>query len=375
MFMFLALFVLALPQVDSTPTTHEFSDLISSLFAEIEGISLIVEGEQTSLDDGAKRADRPKHLFQTHYVFRLSNPSAGLLETYEWITPNPPSHRSIAVLNGFLDESDRPVRQTPLDPKTKKPLRPPGAAFSLCGSLSPQSFIYYWYFPILARLGGKIRGYESLGWEEINGHRCLKVKLGVVPGGGILTSHNLFWLDVGRGGHPLRIENYYKDHLIYRVDSIELSQITTQNGKMVWLPVKGEVKVFGSIEGPYHQKPTNHEVYRVVLGSVQINPDLPDSVFVIHTKPRRELGNAIALRTQNPVEAKPPKVGRPKTDPASVQARLNAKMAEADRQAKEIEASSPARTSWGAVGVTQIVFAVIGVGLIGTAGFWMWRRS
>lgn len=163
--------------------------------------------------------------------------------------------------------------------------------------------------------------------------------------------------------------------MIYRVAPISLMQVKTQDGKLVWLPVQGEANVFGSIEGPYNQEPTGQETYRVVTGSVQINPDLPDEVFVVHTKPRRELGNAIALRAQNPVEAKPAKVERPKTNPASVQARLDAKMAEADRQAREIEASSPARASWGVVGVSQAMFAVVGFGLIVTAGFWMWRRS
>ena len=246
---------------------------------------------------------------------------------------------------------------------------------TLNGSPSPQSFTYYWYFQAFATLGGGLPGYEFLGWEEVAGHRCLKVKLGIAPGVDTVDIHDIFWIDVARGGHPLKVESYYKGNLLYRVAPIELSRVNAADGHPVWFPVKGEVNVFGTIGGEFDQYPTARETYGVVMGSLQLNIDLPDSVFVVHTKPRRQIGNSTALRSEHPVEARQPKVERLKTDPASVEARLNAQMAEADRQAKEIEASSPARASWGATGAAQAVLALLGVVLIGSGGVWMWRRS
>ncbi len=117
------------------------------------------------------------------------------------------------------------------------------------------------------------------------------------------------------------------------------------------------------------------QTYGVVLGSLQLNRDLPDSAFVVHTKPRTELANALSLKRDHPIEVQLPKFERPKTDPASVKARLDAKLAEADRQAAEVVASSPAREVWNPVVALQLVIAAVGVAVIVLAVIWSRRRS
>lgn len=374
MILLLATLLASFPQNEPLPSATEFAQLMKDSFGKFKCVSFIVEGEQISLENGKPRAGRTPRLFQTHYAFQDGRPPAGLLDLYEFVAPDPPSHRSRALLDRSLELSDRPRALDPINPKLKQPQQTPGASFSLNITYSPQIFFYLWYFPALTRLRVPTFDYSVLGWEEVAARRCLKVKLGIVPGGLLSPDYLLFWIDIERGGHPLNVERYHEEHLIYRVADIELMLVQTVEREAVWLPVRGTVDVFGSAGNP-QATATSRETYRVVTGSVQINLDLPDDVFRVHTKPRRELGNAIALRAQNPIEKQLSKEEPFKTDPASMQARLDAKMVEADRQAKEIEASSPARTSWGGVNVAQAVLAVLGVGLIGTAGFWVWRRS
>jgi hypothetical protein len=216
--------------------------------------------------------------------------------------------------------------------------------------------------------------FENLGWADIDDHRCLKVRLGLLPGSKTTSIYKIFWIDLIRGGHPLQVEQYHDGKLVYRVGGIELAKVPDVSGKKIWFPIKGEMNVYGSLASTFHDYPIARETYGVVLGSLQLNRDLPDSAFVVHTKPRTELGNAVSLKQAHPIEIQPKRIERPKTDPASVKARLDANLAEADKQAEEIRASSPARETWNAATIMQAAIALVGVLAIGSA-VWLRRRS
>jgi hypothetical protein len=324
---------------------------------------------------GRPPSGKPPTQFQGLYALRAGTRQAGLLELYTNTPPNPPQHRSTSVLDGTLERSDRPSESLLIDPKTKKPKAEHGGPGSLNGSPSPQWISYFWYFSVYVQRDYPGMVFENLGWEDVGGRRCFKVKLGSLPGSKTTTVHKIFWIDLERGGHPLKVEAYHEGKLLHRVDGIELAQVPDVKGKKTWFPVKGEINVYGSLRGEYHDYPIARETYGVVLGSLQINLDLPDSAFVVHTKPRTELANAAGLKQANPVEAKPPTVERPKTDPASVKARLDAALAEADRQAAEVKASSPAREAWSSVTIAQIVIGLAGIAMVGTALVWKRRQS
>ena len=131
MSLMIAALMLAAPQSSSSPDATEFMALMRGLHAEIEGISFLFEGQMLALHRGAVKAGRPPIGFQGHYAFRPGRLPAGLLEVYQSVAPDPPTHLSLALLGGTLDHSDRPLRSKIIDPKTNQPRRSSGGPGSL----------------------------------------------------------------------------------------------------------------------------------------------------------------------------------------------------------------------------------------------------
>ncbi len=353
-----------------------FVETMKSLHADIKSVSAIFEGDYRSIDSkGNPRADRDPVLFQGSYALRVEVPLAGLVDIYQTTTPKPPVRTSFALLNNQLVESDRPNGAGLFDPKTRKPKPASGAPGSLRRNHSPENFIFSWYFSNYSRIDPARMRFDCLGYEDVDGHSCLKVDVGTMPGGDSKRSHYVLWIDLLRGGHPLKVEWQVDGNLLSRVDSIEIGRFADVKGKMVWFPTRGETKVFGVPGGKVQDYPIARETNAIVLGSLRLNLDLPDSTFVVHTKATSKTARSIELERTHPVVQKTPVPSRPRTDPAGVQARLDKSLAEAERQAKEIEASSPAREGWAWSGVAQMTFAVIGIILVGSAGVARWRHS
>jgi hypothetical protein len=358
-------------------TAAEFASLMRELHRETKSVCFIFEGEMSPLERGGGiKSGRQPILFQGLYALRPGWTQAGMLEVYESEPTRPPRHYSRALFNFFLEQSERPIDPRVLDPKTKKPVVEDGGPGSLTVTPSPEWFSCSWYFSEFCFRDYPGMAFENLGWDDVDGHRCLKVKLGLLPGSKPSPNVMIYWIDLDRGGHPLKIENYLNGKLLSRTERIELAKVSDVSGKNLWVPLKGEFCIYGSLaSGIYQDYPMARETYGVVLGSLQLNLNLPDSAFVVHTKPRTELGNAVSLKRDHPIEVQPKKVERPKTDPASVKARLDAKLAEADLQATEVRASSPAREPWNMVVVLQAAIALVGVIAIVSAVVWNRRRS
>jgi len=99
---------------------------------------------------------------------------------------------------------------------------------------------------------------------------------------------------------------------------------------------------------------------------------LPDSYFSVTNDSALPAPGGPERSLRKVFESQPIAQPAP-TDPASVRKRIDANLAEAERQSKMLEASSAARDAsrWGGLG--QAGFAAAGVALLAGAIFWKWR--
>jgi hypothetical protein len=181
----------------------------------------------------------------------------------------------------------------------------------------------------------------------------------------------VFWIDMERGGHPLRADYIlHPPHVAMSSYGIELHEFTLPNGKVTWLPISGVADTYVS-NGEYVKEPVLRETYRLVPTSLMINRGVRDKTFSIRNVDERGAGSSLVLREEFLSESKT-RSGRFQTDPASVQEGLERRLADADRKAKMIQASSAARNPWSWTLILQCFFGISGLTLIVVA---LYRRS
>ena len=254
-----------------------------------------------------------------------------------------------------------------------------GSPGGLSGPDSPHPLIYYWYFASMVDPAEK--GYQFDGWEEVDGHRCLRVQFNTGRGRKVSDQNfRRYWIDMERGGHPLRVEFYHNGKLSSRTDRIQLSEVSQDGGSPVWFPIVGVLEGF-EWEDSFYSSPVLREDIAVVHASVRINQGLDDAVFKIADVGRpsppavarqERAGASLALPDKF---AKTDPAPVPRTDPASVRTRLQKQLAEAEAQAKDLQGPLVARSSaWSGLVLAQTMLGVAGLILLGT-GFWWWRRA
>ena len=240
------------PQMDAA----EFVATMNALHSDVKSVSLVFEGESQSIDSaGRPRADRPKVRFQGNYAVRVGVPLAGMLDIYRSVGDSPPVRSSYSLLRSVFEESGRPDAVRSLDPRTGQPRLASGAPGSLQVNNSPERYLTCWYFANYSRIDPERMRFECFGTELVEGQPCLKVKLSPMPGGDSSITYLLMWVDLTRGGYPLKIESYFKDRQISRVNHVVLERLSDVKGKLVWLPVKGVIDVFGRIGGEIKDVP------------------------------------------------------------------------------------------------------------------------
>ena len=205
-------------------------------------------------------------------------------------------------------------------------------------------------------------GYKFLGWELVDGHRCLVVEFNLLARA--VPENNpvqRFWIDLERGAHPLRYEIRGGNALETRVEGIVLSEHQVPGGKRVWLPIRGEYQDFGR-RAWISTSPLFVETYSVVGGSVRINQGLPDEMF--SARWNGNLAGTDEMKYLRRLTLNVPKQPRGRTDPVGVKKNLDRMLVEADRQSKMLEASSAAREVWGWTPILQVVFVTAGIALL-----------
>lgn len=367
MFPGLAIALLSITMVEEGPVdVEQFVRLIAGLQADIHDAAFAFEGKEMPIPSGAtaEQVARGEVVtlgasYQGAFAFREDG--ACLLDFFEdyAFEGEKPTHvyRTAALLGGDLHEVSRQPQL-----RGERPGKRPGHPLSFNMPHSPHRICFVPYFKSLK--DPSVIGYDYLGWEVVDGHRCLNVSIDVSqgvserpPGRAVM----LFWIDLARGGHPLKI--VFRDGLgvSMRTVGIELSKFPIPGGREVWFPVRGYTEIYPIARGSFGKEPAAVETYSILSGMLRFNRGLPDDLF----KPDRRTG----LDGKNPIDDANLKRRRasfreplPRRDPASVKEQLDQRLAEADAQSKQLEASSPAR---GGVGWTLwIQGSLIGGGVV-----------
>jgi hypothetical protein len=349
----------------------QFLRLIKGLHSEIRDVTFVFEGGTTPHDSGGVNPAKPS-MYQGLYSFRSDG--ATLLDVFSR-SPDmgKPGMRAIDVI---LKGNHSRISQVP-DLGISQPQNGKGAPGVLNGPASAERILYLWYLQTMA--DPALFGYEFQGWETVDGHRCLRVQFNQVPREQVATWPGdlpivRFWIDMERGGHPLKVEFWNGTKLFMRSDKIKLARLSIADGKAVWFPIRGETNSFNGPDkagrDSYRDSPFFTETYAVVNRSVRINQGLTDDYFTVKRKDAMpDIGDL--RRMQRELNSEP--VARLRTDPRGVQERLDLKLAEAERQAKQLEASSAARAAWDWTLILQLVFGVVGISLVCGALLWRWR--
>jgi hypothetical protein len=339
---------------------EDFGRIAKGALADIGDVSFVYEGfrERADTRDPAEHLERKRRKYQGTYAWRSDG--SILLDYYTRAGSDDFGHITFALFGGTTVKISRaPDKKIP--PATSRRRQSPWAL----AESGAHKINFLWYYHWLKEPSSL--NYVDLGWETIDGHRCLKVQLDLSPGpADPKKSKYRLWVDLERGAWPLRIE-----HLIHppaiasRTHSIELQSYLTPSGKSVWLPVAGVHDSFlrGRETVDY---PIWHEVCKVAGGSVVLDKRLPDKFFSISSKdsPRGPTDLVLRREFESAVVKAPPRL---RTDPESVEKRLKTQLEEAERQASLLEAPSPARARWLPGILIQAAFFCAGVAMISWA--------
>jgi hypothetical protein len=243
---------------------------------------------------------------------------------------------------------------------------------------APEQIFLPWY---LRSLGDPAEHEFKLeGWEDVDGHRCLKVRMLWQPRSLLKYLKDQFptvriWFDMERG-YALRLERYRGDELMSRAEVTRLERLRLPDGRPIWFPKEGKSAVFQKhVDGKfvYAKEPYTHETYNILTDTVKFNQGLSDGFFSAK-KHALVVSDEGLRKLQRELDQKPkPRVEKLPSDPESRKKRLDAALAEADRQVERLEASSAARAGVGWFEVLTSGLGVFGVLVLGGVGFWYWR--
>lgn len=161
-------------------------------------------------------------------------------------------------------------------------------------------------------------------------------------------------------------------------NDISLFALADEGGKPTWLPAHGHTGYYVWRNVTY-ERPVYELTIDVINGSARVNVDLPDSLFTV--KRATALPTAGELATLNKAShsstLRKEFEGQParqpfRTDPVSIRRRIDENLAEADRQSKELEASSPAKASWSWTTAIQLVLVIVGVAMLAGVSYRKW---
>jgi hypothetical protein len=315
-----------------------FGPLIETLQGGIRDISFVFEGENEYLGDpsllsGITKSDLDAR-FQYSYAYRSDGATA--LEGFYRLFDKQSTYKyqKTCFLKGNLET----VNLYPDRPGLANQIQSFKTDLNSMYSRNIPAFNFMWFYRCVKSYAEY--GYRFLGWEDVDGHRCLCVSVGRVP---VSTNKNgmffKLWIDINRGGHPLKVELYNDDNLMERVDKIGLRSFRTNDEKEVWVPVSAELNSF-NWNGRYFSTAIVRLKSWMVDGSLFINTSLPDSLFSVRGKSR--LPETPYLRRAYEQFRKESADNAVKTDPKSVRDRLDRQLKAATEQAEELTASKPA---------------------------------
>ncbi len=278
----LVIALLSTARSDPAPDARTVFALLERYRSTFLDVTFLHEGTLVNpAGESPKPADTAR--FQSYYAYR--NDGATLLDTFVASGDGRNARTVRSVLNGRLETLDAtpeylpPVRDRVLDTTL-------GGPGSLAFPGSPERIFVGWY---LRDLGDPAeRDTEVLGWEDIEGHRCLGVKMLRYPKpslkgwmGGLPFVK--LWIDLERDGYPLRIEFFSGDNLEVRTEITRLERFKLPDGHTLWLPTGGKTSTYvgGSTRGGMvrSKEPLTIETHGILRDTVRFNQGLKDDFF------------------------------------------------------------------------------------------------
>ncbi|CAN5771955.1 hypothetical protein BH23PLA1_BH23PLA1_21860 [soil metagenome] len=358
------------PQGESMDAA-QFLRVIKGLQSKFEDQTFVFEGEHRFI--GPKHLlnnpkDNPGVNFQGLYAQRFDN-SAGLLDLFQ--TPLEADQAISRTITVVLDGKGSRLSQHAKDNNAQVRELSNGTLSALSGPLSAHFFNYISFFQIADENYYAGREFQVLGTHRIDRRPCLLVQYGspsvVVKPERIAMDFKRLYIDLERDGHPVRLEQFFDGKLVSRTD-MRLGEVEFANGGRGWFPMGGEVKYY-NWEGTISSSPFFVSRAAVVPSSLVINSGLQDDVFSIDQDRQGRYSNELKETYRKFRETKPRVI---RTDYPSVQAELDQKLAEADRQSRQIDASAAASRPRGLLVYLQAGFGLLGLGLIALVVYLRW---
>jgi hypothetical protein len=346
-------------QEDEVVDAAQFHRLLLSAMESIRDVSFVFEGDVRRVGPAKKTtsdAAEIEELFQGIVDYRF--PDDFYLSIFK-------KHENSLLKNTLAVKEGRLSILEDRDPKRLLILPSRGGINGFTELGTPLS---YFQSPHLAlSKSPESLGYKFEGWEDIHGHRCLIASLDVRPG--VPSHRKRYWFDVNRGMHSLKTESYHMNQMIGNTVDVELAKIVARDGAPAWFPVRATTNLM-TWNGAFLDKPAMIVTHHVLESSLVINQGLDDSRFDLKTRagegrPRGISPDWIALMEDN-------KKPKRRTDAKSVKADLDRALAEADRQARFLDASAAAvEETWWSRNTTAatIVVAALALALVGLGWF------
>lgn len=353
--------VAAPSEIDAGIDRAQLSRLLHATSAAMRDVEWIYEGS-TRVMKSKRGPDAIDFEDDFQGVFAYRNDRSVHLDVYiESDSPKRPFQREIFALRGaeLAQRLRTPDHSNPVATGDRSGV---GGLGSLNRPRSPtRSFL----LPhLLEYVDDPSWSVEPSGWEVIDGHRCLKIL--VTQGSRKHANH--YWIDLERGGMPLRHEDFTDKGIRGRDFAIELARVSDKRGAQFWIPVRGKTHSFVTAQG-VDRDPIFEEIYSVLEGTVRINQDLPDSRFTLDSE-----SSLIAPDLAKQKSRYETALNAPKPRSQTPQEHIETLLAKADAQSKGLEASAPSRESWYQRNFLSILL-VLGGGATLIAATFLLRRG
>lgn len=368
----LGLAAVGLGPSEPTIDAAQFARLMDGISSRIEDFELVVEGTEVYVGrDDPERVALFNRTFQANYAFRRRD-AATYLDMYSAPhNADTPAKNWTFAIRGAHQESMGLQAGAPPHPPRIQNQTIPGQA--MCSG-SPERIMFHGLWR-RALDHPDHWTYRFEGWEEVDGRRCARVAFEYADARA--AGHEVverIWIDLERDAHALRYEFTHDGELWLRAADIQLRRFPLGEGATAWFPVHGVVESFASEGGGSATEPYLRETIDLVRGTLVFNQGLSDRRFSIHWKGHKADSEAMrATRTLIARQIAARSAPVPRTDPAGVEQWQRTMLAEADRQALQLDASAPARRAEDRALAVQIGLVASGVLIILLA--WFRRRT
>lgn len=339
--------------------------MLERLHSPFKDLQFVCEGEtRWVVDTGDMYREAPDSLsgrFQGTFAYRQDGAVIWDVYAKPFDTRAEFRHDTYAQLGGRSSK----VFRTPDRRSLREPVQEGSGSPGILGApISPQLFFYLGYWRSRGYSSGRLQ-VDSVEWDETDGNSTLHLKIDETPqsipkGRSLAKVRSEYWLDMKRGGHVLLHERYRDSRLIARTHRVLLQDFKSPGGQKLWLPVHAEFETFWWLKG-FSDTPLFREIYDVVLGSVVLNAGLSDERFSVRATERNASSPLLrGIRSQFDATPPRPQPPRQRTDPAGIEDYQAKRLAAAEAQARQLDASPRARPAWDTAVLLQGGLALVG---------------